>query len=65
MEAAVRNFLEATEHDIRRTAEEVLFGQMRDVVASLTIEDINNSREKFADAVTKHVSNALAAAHSC
>lgn len=44
--AAVR-LLGLSVTDIRKQAEEIIFGQMRQVLASMQIEEINRDREKF------------------
>jgi flotillin len=44
--AAVR-LLGLTVAEIRKQAEEIIFGQMRQVLASMGIEEINRDREKF------------------
>src|SRR6476619_5866109 len=42
--AAIR-LLDLTVDDIRKQAEEIIFGQLRQVIASMKIEDINRDRE--------------------
>ncbi len=44
--AAIR-LLELSTAEIRKQAEEIIFGQLRQVVASMGIEDINRDREAF------------------
>ena len=44
--AAIR-LLELTTTDIRKQAEEIIFGQLRQVIASMRIEDINRDRDTF------------------
>ncbi len=44
--AAVR-LLGLTVQEIRKQAEEIIFGQLRQVIASMHIEEINRDREKF------------------
>lgn len=44
--AAIR-LLELTTNEIRQQAEEIIFGQLRQVVASMGIEDINRDRDAF------------------
>jgi flotillin len=41
--------------DIEGMAKEIIFGQLRLTVASLTIEQINQDRESFLDAIRKNV----------
>ncbi|MDC0937106.1 SPFH domain-containing protein [Pirellulales bacterium] len=44
--AAIR-LLELTTNEVRQQAEEIIFGQLRQVVASMGIEDINRDRDAF------------------
>ena len=44
--AAVR-LLDSAVPNIRKQAEEIIFGQLRQVIASMHIEEINRDREKF------------------
>jgi flotillin len=44
--AAVR-LLGLKQHDIVKQAEDIIFGQLRQVIASMKIEDINRDRDKF------------------
>jgi flotillin len=39
--------------DIRKQAEEIIFGQLRQVIASMRIEDINRDRDTFLDHVQR------------
>lgn len=43
----------------RPQAEEIIYGQMRDVIATLTIEQINGDRTLFVEKVTEHVETEL------
>ncbi len=52
--AAVR-LLGLTVQDIRKQAEEIIFGQLRQVIASMGIEDINRDRDKFLE----HIQHSL------
>lgn len=52
--AAVR-LLGLTVQDIRKQAEEMIFGQLRQVIASMGIEEINRDRDKFLE----HVQHSL------
>ena len=52
--AAVR-ILELSSADIEKMASEIIFGQLRLTVASLTIEDINQDREKFLQAIRNNI----------
>jgi flotillin len=52
--AAVR-LLDLQNRDIEAMAREIIFGQLRLTVASLTIEQINQDRESFLTAIRKNV----------
>ncbi|MBN1501297.1 MAG: flotillin family protein [Spirochaetes bacterium] len=52
--AAVR-LLNLLQKDIETMATEIIFGQLRLTVASLTIEDINQDREKFLLAIRNNI----------
>ena len=52
--AAIR-LLDLTSKEIELMAEEIITGQMRLTVASLTIEQINQDRESFLSAIKNHV----------
>src|SRR6476619_2047902 len=50
--AAIR-LLDLSVQDIRKQAEEIIFGQLRQVIASMRIEDINRDRETFLEHVQR------------
>lgn len=52
---AAERLLGLTSTDIEAMAKEIIFGQLRLTVASLTIEQINQDRESFLEAVRKNV----------
>jgi flotillin len=52
--AAIR-LLDLTTDDIRKQAEEIIFGQLRQVIASMRIEDINRDRDMFL----QHIQNSV------
>ena len=52
--AAIR-LLDLNVMDIRKQAEEIIFGQLRQVIASMKIEDINRDRETFL----QHIQNSV------
>ncbi len=52
--AAIR-LLDLTTEEIRKQAEEIIFGQLRQVIASMRIEDINRDRDTFLDHIQKSV----------
>jgi flotillin len=59
MQAAAERLLGLPEEAIHSMAEEIIMGQMRQVIASLTIEEINSDREKLIENVAKSVSTEL------
>src|SRR5687768_980264 len=52
--AAIR-LLDLTVVDLRKQAEEIIFGQLRQVIASMGIEDINRDRDTFL----QHIQNSV------
>jgi len=52
--SAVR-LLKLTAREIEQMANEIIFGQMRLTIASLTIEEINQDREKFLAAIRANI----------
>ncbi|NOY42580.1 MAG: flotillin family protein [Planctomycetes bacterium] len=52
--AAIR-LLDLTTAEVRKQAEEIIFGQLRQVVASMGIEDINRDRDAFL----QHIQNSV------
>ncbi len=52
--ASIR-LLELTTDEIRKQAEEIIFGQLRQVIASMRIEDINRDRDTFL----QHIQNSV------
>lgn len=59
MTVAAERLLHLTQTEIEEMAKEIIFGQLRLTVASLTIEQINQDRESFLDAVRKNVAPEL------
>ncbi len=55
MNNAAERLLGLNEQDIAAQARDIILGQMRLVIAMLTIEEINQDREKFLDLVNKNV----------
>lgn len=55
MNNAAERLLNLSIKDIEDLAKEIIFGQLRLTVASLTIEEINQDRERFLEAVRKNV----------
>ena len=59
MNSAAERLLHLSQEEIEEMAKEIIFGQLRLTVASLTIEQINQDRESFLDSVRKNVSPEL------
>jgi len=59
MNAAAERLLHLIQKDIEEMAKEIIFGQLRLTVASLTIEQINQDRESFLEAIRKNVAPEL------
>jgi flotillin len=55
MENAAERLLNLGLHEVEEMAREIIFGQLRLTVASLTIEQINQDRESFLEAIRKNV----------
>lgn len=55
MNNAAERLLGLVSKDIEDMAREIIFGQLRLTVASLTIEQINQDRESFLDSIRKNV----------
>jgi flotillin len=55
MSNAAERLLRITPHQIEEMAKEIIFGQLRLTVASLTIEQINQDRESFLESIRKNV----------
>ncbi|MDD2600890.1 MAG: SPFH domain-containing protein [Kiritimatiellae bacterium] len=59
MTSAAERLLHLTPREIEEMAKEIIFGQLRLTVASLTIEQINQDRESFLESIRKNVSPEL------
>lgn len=59
MNAAAERLLNLSSQQIEEMAKEIIFGQLRLTVASLTIEQINQDRESFLESIRKNVSPEL------
>lgn len=59
MTAAAERLLNLTQIQIEGMAREIIFGQLRLTVASLTIEEINQDRERFLESIRKNVAPEL------
>jgi len=51
MQNAAIRILGLSNGEIKKQAEDIIFGQLRQVIASMQIEDINRDRDKFLEAV--------------
>src|SRR5262245_24223603 len=51
MQTAAIRLLGLNVRDIMKQSEDIILGQLRQVIASMTIEDINRNRDKFLDSV--------------
>ncbi len=59
MNNAAERLLNLPQEDIEEMAKEIIFGQLRLTIASLTIEQINQDRESFLEAIRHNVSPEL------
>lgn len=59
MENAAVRLLGLTSKDIESMASEIIVGQLRLTVASLKIEEINQDRERFLEAIRKNIESEL------
>jgi len=59
MNNAAERLLNLPQNEIEEMAKEIIFGQLRLTVASLTIEQINQDREKFLEEIRKNVAPEL------
>jgi flotillin len=55
MENAAERLLGLKRDEVRRVAEDIIFGQTRVVVATMDIEEIISNRDKFVDKITNGV----------
>lgn len=59
MNNAAERLLGLTPDQIQELSKDILFGQLRLVIATMTIEEINSDRDKFLDNISKNVDNEL------
>jgi flotillin len=59
MTSAAERLLHLGQEEIEEMAKEIIFGQLRLTVASLTIEQINQDRESFLESIRKNVAPEL------
>lgn len=56
---AAERLLGLTPDQIQELAKDILFGQLRLVIATMTIEEINTDRDKFLENISKNIDNEL------
>ena len=56
---AAERLLGLTPEQIQELSKDILFGQLRLVIATMTIEEINSDRDKFLDNISKNVDTEL------
>jgi flotillin len=56
---AAERLLGLTQEQIQELAKDILFGQLRLVIATMTIEEINSDRDKFLENISKNVDTEL------
>jgi flotillin len=59
MNTAAERLLGLSSEHIQELAKDILFGQLRLVIATMTIEEINSDRDKFLDNISKNVDSEL------
>lgn len=55
MHNAAERLLGMADNEIQETARDILFGQVRLVIASMSIEELNSDRDKFQESIMKNV----------
>ena len=59
MQNAAERLLGIRTEEIKQIAEDIIFGQMRLIIATMDIEEINSDRDKFLEAVSSNVETEL------
>lgn len=59
MNTAAERLLGLNPEQIQELAKDILFGQLRLVIATMTIEEINSDRDKFLENISKNVDSEL------
>lgn len=59
MNTAAERLLGLSADQIQELAKDILFGQLRLVIATMTIEEINSDRDKFLENISKNVDSEL------
>ena len=65
MQNAAIRLLGLHAQQIKKQAEDIIFGQLRQVIASMQIEDINRDREKFLENIQSRWSRSCARSAWC
>lgn len=59
MNASAERLLGLNQNQIQELAKDMLFGQLRLVIATMTIEEINSDRDKFLENISKNIDTEL------
>lgn len=59
MNNAAERLLGLIPQEIQELSKDILFGQLRLVIATMTIEEINTDRDKFLDSISKNIDTEL------
>ena len=59
MQNAANHLLDLDQTEIKRQASEIIFGQMRQVISNMSIEEINTDRDKFLSDIQKNLETEL------
>lgn len=59
MNTAAERLLGLAHEQIQELSKDILFGQLRLVIATMTIEEINSDRDKFLESISKNVDSEL------
>ena len=59
MENAAERLLGLTLNDIQQLAQDIIFGQMRHVIANMTFEELTTDRDKVTKNISEHVVHGL------
>ena len=59
MNNAAERLLGLGQNEIQELAKDILFGQLRLVIATMTIEEINTDRDKFLESISKNIDSEL------
>ena len=59
MQNAAERLLGLKLNEIQELAKDIIFGQLRLVLATMNIEEINTDRDKFLDSISKNVESEL------